>query len=172
MIQNSNSRRFKDQKSSDILRVLLIFIENPLLRDPIYFDSLLKPICLLFGKIRSKLKQEFIALFIKLYQNHHEFIRIVDLFQLYITTHVNSYSVVPEESLISAVKALSILNHASEWGDLVPDDVFYNPTLCSKLNFKLEYRIWKKSLLEDPVVEFSYFNYPFLFGIEKINARC
>lgn len=137
-----------------------------MLRDSLYYDSLLKPLCLIFGRLRSRLKQLFIEN-IRTLHTTFEFEGIISLFQLYISSHINFFSVTPDESLIGAVKALSILSNANEILNAIDPKLFYNADLSIKLNFKVEYRTWKKSLLADPVTDFSYFNYPFLFDAES-----
>jgi ubiquitin-protein ligase E3 A len=47
---------------------------------------------------------------------------------------------------------------------VIPIHSFYNSTINTKLNFKEEYKHWRKTLNSQKITEFSYFNYPFLFS--------
>ncbi|KAJ3126231.1 hypothetical protein HK101_005786, partial [Irineochytrium annulatum] len=85
------------------------------------------------------------------------------LFHGYISDHFYT-TAKPDESLICAVKVLSMLYHANEFSPLpCPISIFYNETLNRKLNFKEEYKVWKKTLEAKTITDFSFFNYPFLF---------
>jgi ubiquitin-protein ligase E3 A len=68
------------------------------------------------------------------------------VFQQFIDSHYQPKSF-PDESVIAAVKFLSLLYHANESATpqpLLEITYFYNDSLCRKLNFKEEYKIWKR----------------------------
>lgn len=91
------------------------------------------------------------------------FKRILKVFQQYLTDHYYPGPSSPDESLTSTVKILSLFYHANESASpsrLVEISEFYNDALCRKLNFKEEYKTWKKGFIKP---EFSYFSFPFLF---------
>lgn len=70
-----------------------------------------------------------------------------------------------ESSVVDCVKVLSVFYHANEAAKpsrLIPISTFYNDTISRKLNFKEEYRHWRKTLDSRPITLFSFFNYPFL----------
>lgn len=93
--------------------------------------------------------------------------KIVSLIKSYISHYDINPQVTPDETLIAAVKALSIISHANDKSKHLLQSVFYIDKLEDKLNFKLEYRIWKKVQMQNPVTQFSYFNYPFLFSAKS-----
>eukprot|EP00842_Homolaphlyctis_polyrhiza_P004893 jgi/Hompol1/5404/HPOL_004390-RA len=161
----------------DLMRVLLILLENPLLLDSRYDDSLLKKLCVVMGTLRSKSKVTLIK-WISEYDTPG-FESIVKVFQKFILNHAQSTSTTADEALIGATKVLSLLSHANDYAPtmITPSSAFYMPGLAQKLNFKEEYRIWKRTLESQRIAEFSFFNYPFLFDpvaktrIMHIDAR-
>ncbi|KAK6097690.1 hypothetical protein MT418_001787 [Batrachochytrium dendrobatidis] len=171
-----NAKKLRNAES-DLLRVIMITVENPLLMDPRYYESLLKKLCQIIGILRSK-SRAVLVLWFSEYDNAG-FEKIIRIFQQYIVEHVHSAPVKPDQSVIGATKMLSILSHANETAPtpITPFTTFHMPNLAQKLNFKEEYRAWKHSLEAQRVFEFSFFNYPFLFDpiaktrIMHIDAR-
>ncbi|KAI8912879.1 hypothetical protein BC831DRAFT_189983 [Entophlyctis helioformis] len=155
----------------DLLRVVLILMENPLLLDPAYHESLLRKLSLVLGSIRTKSRTVLIR-WLSQYDTAG-FEKIIRVFQQYVVDHVYSGSSKLDESLIGAVKALSMLSHANESTSrkpITPHTTFQMPNLAQKLNFKEEYRTWRRSMQGSTsngsgtgtVTEFSFFNFPFL----------
>ncbi|KAJ1560627.1 hypothetical protein HK405_006454, partial [Cladochytrium tenue] len=143
---------------------LLILFELPLLHDKKHRDNLLKRLCLVLSGIRRPGRLA-LAKVLSRYESE-DFLRIVNLFEDYIS-YKFAEGIKADEVMIAAVKVLSLLNNANELapgGRLVPLSAFYNDILNRKLNFKDEYRDWRRTLGSSPkVVELSFFNYPFLF---------
>ncbi|KAH9263838.1 hypothetical protein BASA83_012715 [Batrachochytrium salamandrivorans] len=147
----------------DLLRGIVIAMENPLLLDPRYHESLLKKLSLVIERLKSKSKAILITWFSE--YDTVGFEKIIYIFQQYIVDHVHITPAKPDPSIIGATKALSILSHANEVAStpITPYTTFHMPLLAQKINFKEEYRLWKRSLEAQRVSEFSFFNYPFLF---------
>ncbi|KAI8905195.1 hypothetical protein EDD86DRAFT_258264 [Gorgonomyces haynaldii] len=135
--------------------------ENPLLQQD--YDTLLKQVCLVLGKVRGSTKEVFIHYFSTL--EEAVFLEINTIFQGFLGHRVNPQTTNQDEPLIACVKTLSMLSLANEYPNQ-PKKVgiyhFYNQKLAEKLNFKLEYKHWKKTRNQSPVKDFSFFNYPFL----------
>ncbi|KAJ3092692.1 hypothetical protein HK102_004154 [Quaeritorhiza haematococci] len=128
------------------LRQILILLENPLLEDPSYHESLLKKLCLIVAGLKSRAKTILIHWFGK--YDAEGFNRIVSVFQRYLINHFHPGLTKPDEGLIAAVKVLNLLyqgNEAAKPNRVLPISAFYNDILCRKLNFKDEYRTWKKT---------------------------
>ncbi|KAI8994311.1 hypothetical protein BC832DRAFT_569636, partial [Gaertneriomyces semiglobifer] len=152
------------------LRVLLIVLENPLLSNRNSHDSLLKNVCLIIGGIPTSSRKILIKWFAR--YEPSRFAKVVQLFQQYLVDHFYP-SPKPDNALVGSVKALQVLcaaNELSESEAKIPLSAFYNEPLCRRLNFKEEYKIWKR--VRDPsttddaqavIPEFTFFNYPFLF---------
>jgi ubiquitin-protein ligase E3 A len=72
---------------------------------------------------------------------------------------------IPDESFVGAVKTLSMLSHANELNSrpIIPIQQFYVTELTANLNFKEEFRKWRKSLESEKIIEFALINFPFLF---------
>ncbi|KAJ3218464.1 hypothetical protein HK099_005037 [Clydaea vesicula] len=160
-----------------MLRQLIILLENPLLQDKSYQESLLKKLCIVIGGLKSK-SRAVLKSWLTAY-DQDGLGRIVKIFQQYFDDH---YYAGPnsDEALIASVKVLSLLYHANEASKpkLLKINCFYSDSLCRKLNFKDEYKIWKRTQ-QPPKTghiprshsmpningfpEFSYFNFPFLF---------
>jgi hypothetical protein len=143
---------------------LTLHLKNPLLEDAKYQDSLIKKLCIIFGGLRSKTKLILAQWLSASYDSAH-FHKLIRAFQSYISHHF--YPTLPaDDHLVGAVKALSLFYHANEFiqgAQIVPISVFYNDSICQKLNFKDEYKNWKRTLEKSPkITEFSVFNYPFL----------
>ncbi|KAI8847704.1 hypothetical protein BC829DRAFT_444369 [Chytridium lagenaria] len=144
------------------LRQFFALLENPLLRNGHYQETLLKKLCMVMGNLRSKAKQVLVSWFASYDTEGLE--GFIDLFQGYITDHYYPTPPKPDDSIICAIKNLSLLYHANEGsGGRIVISKFYNEALNRKLNFKEEYKSWKKTLEGKKIVEFSFFNYPFLF---------
>ncbi|KAJ3171992.1 hypothetical protein HDU88_006804 [Geranomyces variabilis] len=146
-------------------RQLLILLENPLLRDRSYHDSLLSKMCQVIGSMRAKTR----ALFIDWLAQYDSvaFHNLVEMFQSYVVDHFQ-HNPQPDDAIVAAIKALALLYKANEAAKPAPHgeiSIFYNDELHRKLNFKDQYRVWKRTLENGAanVAEFSYFNYPFLF---------
>ncbi|KAJ1566403.1 hypothetical protein HK405_009955, partial [Cladochytrium tenue] len=99
------------------------------------------------------------------------FLRLVGVFQTYISEHY-AVGVKPDEALQCAIYSLRLLYDANEFNQAYPRapiSSFYNDSLNKKVNFKEEYRSWKRSDLVTAkgslkqTAEFSLFDYPFLF---------
>ncbi|KND03875.1 uncharacterized protein SPPG_01327 [Spizellomyces punctatus DAOM BR117] len=146
------------------LRQILILLEIPLLSDRSYHDSLLKKLCLILGALRAKSRSVLINWYSR--YDREGFEKVLKVFHRYLEDHFHP-SPQPDEALVAAVRTLSMLylaNENAKNGHIVPVSAFYSESLNRKLNFKDEYKTWKRTL-ENPsqVTQFSYFNYPFLF---------
>ncbi|TPX56586.1 hypothetical protein PhCBS80983_g04445 [Powellomyces hirtus] len=146
-------------------RQLLILLENPLLKYHAYHDSLLSKLCLIIGAMRTKARSIFVQWFST--YDAKGLGDLIRIFQGYLVDHFQR-SPQRDEALVASVKALSLLysaNEAAKPEPLVELSTFYTEDLYRKLNFKEEYKTWRKSLENGPsnVSVFSYFNYPFLF---------
>ncbi|KAJ3413109.1 hypothetical protein HDV05_008505 [Chytridiales sp. JEL 0842] len=142
------------------LRSLIIILENPLLQNPKHQDTLIKKLSIVFDGLRSKSKL-VLAKWFSAYDSGN-FIKVIRPFQSYINQHFYPGQK-PDEHIIGSVKALSLLYHANEMNTpIIPISEFYNESICEKLNFKEEYKNWKKTLEKAKITEFSFFNYPFL----------
>ncbi|KAJ1555372.1 hypothetical protein HK096_002642, partial [Nowakowskiella sp. JEL0078] len=176
---------------SSYLRQFIILLENPYLQDKEYHEVLLKKLCLILGELRSRTKHVFVEWFSR--YDEQGLSAFINLFQTYIVDRFSSgpSSTRPDDSLIGAVKMLSVFYNANELirsRRILPLSSFYNETLNRKLNFKEEYKVWKRTLKNttparahsrssrlsgtdllaeqsaNPIVtEFSFFNFPFLF---------
>nr|KAJ3421068.1 hypothetical protein HK105_004575 [Polyrhizophydium stewartii] len=161
----------------DMLRVIVIVMENPLLLDPIHHESLLRKLCLVMACIKSRSKLVLIKWFSQ--YDTAGFEKIVRIFQQYIFEHVHQSGSKPDESIIGATKTLSMLTHANEAASvpITPFTTFHMPSLAQKINFKEEYRVWRRTLESQRISDFSFFNYPFMFDpvaktrIMHIDAR-
>ncbi|KAJ3022896.1 hypothetical protein HKX48_004939 [Thoreauomyces humboldtii] len=146
-------------------RQMLILLENPLLKDENYHESLLKKLCLVIGAMRSRARSILVTWFSE--YDAAGLKNIVDVFQKYLEQHFQR-SPQTDEALVASVKVLGMLYQANEAAKPSPPleiSAFYNDVLHKKLNFKEEYRTWKRTLENGSanVTDFSYFNYPFLF---------
>jgi ubiquitin-protein ligase E3 A len=113
------------------------------------------------GSMRSGMKNAMVRWFEDRYEEHH-YERLMDILNGFISKYYTSHGP-PNESVIHAVKFISMLSHANDHNIWAEPSVFYVTFISEQLNYKLEYKNWKKSLLETPVRSFSFFNYPFLF---------
>ncbi|KAJ3256240.1 hypothetical protein HK103_005603 [Boothiomyces macroporosus] len=130
-------------------------LKNPLFQRPEYASTLCK-FCELLVKLKSQARLVLINWFVKLPEK--EFQTIVQVFKSFIcTTAIN------EDGFIGGIKMLSMLSHSNEMEQKMPPAEFYALELYPKLNFKDEYKRWKKSLAQPVITEFAVFNYPFLF---------
>ncbi|KAJ3334074.1 hypothetical protein HDU76_011598 [Blyttiomyces sp. JEL0837] len=149
--------------SGRLLRQFITLLEVPLIRDRRYHENLLKKLCIIISGLRSRSKMVLIK-WLSSYDSHH-FTNLLKPLHSYISDHYYP-GAKADEAIIAAVRVLSLLYHANDTAKparIVPISLFYNETLNRKLNFKEEYRSWKKTLDGPKIVEFSYFNYPFLF---------
>ncbi|KAJ3218485.1 hypothetical protein HDU67_005287 [Dinochytrium kinnereticum] len=145
-----------------LLRQFFVVLENPLLRNGHYHETLLKKLCIVLGQLRSKSKQVLVNWFASYDMEGLQ--SFIDLFQIYITDHFFPNTPKVDEAIIGAIKNLSLLYHANDASaGRIPISSFYNEALNRKVNFKEEYKNWKKTLAAKKIVEFSVFNYPFLF---------
>ncbi|KAL7752939.1 hypothetical protein RI367_001389 [Sorochytrium milnesiophthora] len=142
----------------------LILLENPLVHDSKYQESLLKPLCLILAHLKPRLKATLVQWF-SVFPSH-KIAALVRTLQRYITEHYYP-SPKMDEALVSAVRMLGLFYSANEHAQapMVDYTLFYNSELCRKLNFKDEYRQWRKTLEKKSVVDFSFLNYPFLFDV-------
>ncbi|KAJ3095979.1 hypothetical protein HDU97_006328 [Phlyctochytrium planicorne] len=144
------------------LRQFFAVLENPLLYSGQNHETLLKKLCLVLGKLRTKSKQVLLP-WLASYDTV-SLQKFIKLFQDYISGHFFANAPKPDDVIICAIKNLSLLYYANEAsGVRISISSFYNETLNRKLNFKDEYRNWKKILDSKKITEFSFFNYPFLF---------
>jgi Amino-terminal Zinc-binding domain of ubiquitin ligase E3A len=144
------------------LRVLMIVILNPALLDTARNESLVKNICCILGKIRSQTNTILISWFSKV--SPQIFLQILSVFKKYVAATAPPPTA--DEGFIGAIKTMSLLSHANEYkshSPLIPFSEFYVLELGTKLNFKDEFRKWKKTFESSIVTEFAFFNYPFLF---------
>ncbi|KAJ1562932.1 hypothetical protein HK405_005796 [Cladochytrium tenue] len=153
------------------LRQLIIAMESPLLEDSKYRESIVKNLCLILGRLPKKCQKILIGWFAS--YDTSGFLRLVGVFQTYISEHY-AIGVKPDEALQCAVYSLRLLHDANEFNHAyqrVPISSFYNDSLNKKVNFKEEYRNWKRSdhstargsTTLNQTAEFSLFDYPFLF---------
>ncbi|KAJ3388912.1 hypothetical protein HDU84_009326 [Entophlyctis sp. JEL0112] len=165
-----NIRKYQTGSPS-ILRVFLIILENPFLRDIDQSDGTLLKICGLVSSLKSRSRQLLVK-WLSIYSSD-EFLRLLSPYQEYFNKHVSS-SHRPNDTVISVIKTISLINSSNSLHPqpIVPISVFYNNALAKKLNFKEEYKIWmrghtgvKEKLPASPsqYQSFSYFNFPFLF---------
>jgi len=150
--------------SPENLRLLIILCKNPLLKDPQYHEQLLRKLCIVLSQLRNRSKNVMIKWFSEF--KHDPFEELVGNIQQYIVSH---FSVSPnsKDPIVSAIKVLQLLYIANELAkpnQIVPIDRFYNDTIAKRLNFKDEYKNWKKLIDTKKYDEFSYFKYPLLFN--------
>jgi hypothetical protein len=149
--------------SKSKLRQILILLCNPLLKESMYHETLMRPLLLLITRLKKSAKAALVQLLATFPPQN--FLFVVQNSQLYLSTHFYSFPR-PDEGIIANIRFLGLCYSANELGNLISFDQFYNPVLGLKLLFKEEYRIWKRllDLNQDGLAnEFSYFNYPFLF---------
>ncbi|KAI8803773.1 hypothetical protein BJ742DRAFT_485418 [Cladochytrium replicatum] len=147
------------------------------------------------GGLTSRPRTALIDFFVK--HKEQDFINLVRLFHTYIDTHFVTSGITtvggttqgssasvpigrPDEALLGAVKALGLLYQANlRAAGRVPISQFYSETLSRRLNFKEEYKIWKRSFAdssegssigiskhvnsEQSQADISFFDFPFLF---------
>ncbi|ORX50726.1 HECT-domain-containing protein [Piromyces finnis] len=146
------------------LRLLIILCKNPLLKDPQYHEQLLRKLCIVLSQLKNRSKNIMIKWFSEF--KHNAFEELVGNIQQYIVSH---FSVSPnsKDPIVAAIKVLQLLYIANELArpnQIVPIDRFYNDTISKRLNFKDEYKNWKKLIDTKKYDEFSYFKYPILFN--------
>jgi hypothetical protein len=135
------------------------------------------------GVLRSWLSRYYLSILTPTSYDRESFLRILNVFHKFFDSHYHGSS--PDDSVIAAVKFLSILYHANESANPLPIleiSYFYNDSLCRKLNFKEEYKIWKRMASSGTLTSsasssiprshsrnfsggspgFSFFNFPFL----------
>ncbi|KAJ3272771.1 hypothetical protein HDV01_005299 [Terramyces sp. JEL0728] len=141
---------------SPLLNNILILVLNPLFLEP-RFESTLTKLCEFIHKLKSQAKLTLINWFAKLEEK--DFRQTVEIFKNFIGN-----TILNQDAFIGGVKMLSMLSHSNEMErQIIPPSEFYCIDLYSKLNFKEEYKKWKKSLEQSIITEFAIFNYPFLF---------
>jgi hypothetical protein len=150
--------------SPENLRLLIILCKNPLLKNPQYHEQLLRKLCIIISHLKNKSKNIMIKWFSEF--KHDPFEELVGNIQQYIVSH---FAVSPssKDPIVSAIKVLQLLYIANELAkpnQIVPIDRFYNDTIAKRLNFKDEYKNWKKLIDTKKYDEFSYFKYPLLFN--------
>ncbi|KAI8894182.1 hypothetical protein BC833DRAFT_605853 [Globomyces pollinis-pini] len=158
---NLNMKQLQLPKSP-LLRILLMLLLNPLMQTIGTHDSVIGRFLSIMGSIRSQAKSTLIIWFSELPKE--QFSSIVKGLQQYINI-AGPPGLVPDDSYIGAVKTLSMLSHANEFnhGPIIEPSDFYMTELTSRLNFKEEFRKWRKTLESDVISDFALFNYPFLF---------
>lgn len=150
--------------SPENLRLLIILCKNPLLKDPQYHEQLLRKLCIVLSQLQNRSKNIMIKWFSEF--KHDAFEELVGNIQQYIVSHF-SVSPGPKDPIVSAIKVLQLLyisNELAKPNQIVPIDRFYNDTIAKRLNFKDEYKNWKKLIDTKKYNEFSYFKYPILFN--------
>ncbi|KAJ3321208.1 hypothetical protein HDV06_004551 [Boothiomyces sp. JEL0866] len=142
--------------TSPLLNNIFILLLNPLFLKPEFGTTLCK-FCEFLVKLKSQPRLTLMNWFAKLAEK--EFHQTVNIFKHFIcNTTLN------EDGFIGGVKMLSMLSHSNDMEtQKIPPSEFYALDLYSKLNFKEEYKKWKKSLEQTVITEFAIFNYPFLF---------
>jgi ubiquitin-protein ligase E3 A len=92
------------------------------------------------------------------------FLKLVIMFKNVVQDYLLIYPE-PENFVLGAIKALSVLSHANESNtfSIIPIEEFYARKLYAKLNFKDEFRKWKQTWEKQTFAKFAIFNYPFLF---------
>lgn len=130
--------------------------------DSVYHEVIIKRVCCIFGKLRSKSNAIWIE-WISLLEAE-KFLLILTIFKNFIVSiGPPPPSTTADEALIGAIKAMSIMCQANDKKNIIPYSAFYLVELCNRLNFKEEFKRWQKSRSSKTVTEFSFFNYPFLF---------
>ncbi|KAK9686107.1 hypothetical protein K7432_015271 [Basidiobolus ranarum] len=165
-----NSKRLSKAEG---LRVLLILLENPLMRDPFYSESLLRKLAEVLSQVSGSARSVLLQWFST--YDAPGFLNIINMFHDYLGNHFQSNPRL-DDPAACATKVLGLLYDANETSrpeHIVSPGAFYNTVLSSTMNIKDEYRLWKKSIELDGKVslgssvrkisKFSYFNYPFLF---------
>ncbi|KAK9720272.1 hypothetical protein K7432_004228 [Basidiobolus ranarum] len=165
-----NSRRLSRAEG---LRVLLILLENPLMTDSFYSESLLRKLAQVLSQVSGSARSVLLQWFST--YDSHGFLKIVNMFHEYLANHFRS-NPRPDDPVACATKVLGLLydaNETSKSEHIVSPSVFYNKVLSTTMNIKDEYRLWKRSTERDGKAtlgssirkspKFSYFNFPFLF---------
>jgi ubiquitin-protein ligase E3 A len=126
---------------------------------------MVKRLCCVLGRVRSKSNTTWILWLSQL--PSRLFISILSIFKNYVVSiGPPGGNGMPEEPFVCAIKSLSNLCTANELNhrtSIIPYSEFYLNDFVSRLNFKEEYKRWRKSLEDNSVTEFSLLNYPFLF---------
>ncbi|TPX34534.1 hypothetical protein SmJEL517_g02894 [Synchytrium microbalum] len=135
-----NSKRLSSSIPST-LRQLIIVLENPLISDQNYHETLLKKLCIIFGRLRSGVRSVLTQWLSK--YDAEGLIALAAVFHKYIECHFVSASR-PDEALVGCIKCLDLLSQANSTSCLVPMSTFYSDTLARKLNYKEEYKLWEK----------------------------
>ncbi|KAK9764813.1 hypothetical protein K7432_007391 [Basidiobolus ranarum] len=165
-----NSKRLSKAEG---LRVLLILLENPLMRDSFYSESLLRKLAEVLSQVSGSARSVLLQWFST--YDAPGFLSIINMFHDYLSNHFQP-SPRPDDPVACATKVLGLLYDANETSrpeHIVAPGVFYNTSVSNTMNIKDEYRNWKKSIERDgkvtlgssirKITKFSYFNYPFLF---------
>ncbi|KAI8620991.1 hypothetical protein BC830DRAFT_362897 [Chytriomyces sp. MP71] len=155
------------------LRVFIILLECPFLADPDQNGRILSKTCFILAALRTK-SRSLLSKWLATYDALN-FTRIMVPFSTYLQDHFFPQQR-PDETLICCIRVLAMFSAANDTSKprpLVSLSHFYSETLAKKLNFKDEYRIWKKTLDPGPSNSpiagphpktiFTYFSYPFLF---------
>ncbi|TPX48859.1 hypothetical protein SeMB42_g00833 [Synchytrium endobioticum] len=127
------------------LRQLLIALENPLIADQAYHETLMKKLCIIMGTLRPSVQNILTDWFSK--YDAQGLTALTNVFHKYILCHFVP-TARPDESLIGCIKCLNLLSEANNYSHLVPISAFYSDTLSRKLNFKEEYKLWQKGWLK------------------------
>ncbi|KAI8826569.1 uncharacterized protein EV422DRAFT_1875 [Fimicolochytrium jonesii] len=175
-------------------RQLLIILECPLWHDGAQSqEPLLRRLCLVLGGLKHNMERT-LSRWLSRYESDG-LRRIVNLFLSYLDTNFQPSTKI-DDGLLSCINVLKMLYTANETAKpepLLPIAAFYSDAATKKLNFKEEYRIWKRTTttskkqepsrqghasqpqppspqnihyttrLPTPIPEFSYFHHPFLF---------
>ncbi|KAJ3358534.1 hypothetical protein GGF32_000312 [Allomyces javanicus] len=176
-------------ESKSKLAQFLILLENPLLDDTAFHESLFRPLLQLITRLSPRAKAVLVQWWAAFPEP--QFRALVERLQGYLSGHYHAGPTRPDDAVVAVVRVLGLCYSANEVGNVVPYAAFYNATLCAQMNFKDEYRAWRKLLdkssrapglaaLSSPIAtaatatatasststaapdQFSYFSYPFL----------
>ncbi|KNE72663.1 hypothetical protein AMAG_16422 [Allomyces macrogynus ATCC 38327] len=173
-------------ESKSKLAQFLILLENPLLDDTAFHESLFRPLLQLITRLSPRAKAVLVQWWAAFPEP--QFRALVERLQGYLSAHYHAGPTRPDDAVVAVVRVLGLCYSANEVGNVVPYAAFYNATLCAQMNFKDEYRAWRKLLdkssrapglaaLSSPIAtaatatatassstpdQFSYFSYPFL----------
>ncbi|KNE65493.1 hypothetical protein AMAG_11111 [Allomyces macrogynus ATCC 38327] len=173
-------------ESKSKLAQFLILLENPLLDDTAFHESLFRPLLQLITRLSPRAKAVLVQWWAAFPEPQLR--GLVERLQGYLSAHYHAGPTRPDDAVVAVVRVLGLCYSANEVGNVMPYAAFYNVTLCAQMNFKDEYRAWRKLLdkstrapglaaLSSPIAtaatatataststpdQFSYFSYPFL----------
>ena len=147
--------------SPALLRIMIIVLLNPLLHSTKYYQSLMQDLLKSIDRLHSKGQQLLVSWFSK-FQND-QMLQILHPIMEYLCHVGPSYQEILPTNFKGAVKAISLISQANELCQSpIALSKFYASKLLPKLNFKDEYRQWRKCLDDKTGKGFSILNYPCL----------